>query len=480
MRPTTDELVKLRKGLRKRKVPPVFDSMWASQPGIGGFRLRADGDDFQVEWVTFEKGEKQPPKFASWRQLCTDPQVEHLRLEVGWLASDLAGHKGREIMDSIGGPNEAMHEAAPYWKAADDWRHWALVPAGHMLGLNDAARRSEKHAGMSELKLSPQDKSPSGGESQGLSSSKLRRRRGDLPPRLKPMAWRQVELDVLDQLALCDQPFPTLLYDLCHTWAHVALDADALLGLLQRALDRGDVLVYRMPRTGPRTIPTKDDHVAARRAYKVFAPQSDGSMPPHDDSWLWYKITDRGLAVWSRWSKKHERPLNELKRCLFDAFGGFADKRYKDLSKLDYFCLTDYSNAREQIQKSTRVMRCGMYLTTLTDSSMSLQLCGNVPSTPIFAALVRQRGHWFEASDLYFTIRVGQAEFLEELAAAIRAELPDGNTNTSKANRVSWGRVAATLEKLATLANGVWHPSAAKRSRKRVGRRNPKRKAAPG
>jgi hypothetical protein len=35
-------------------------------------------------------------------------------------------------MDSIGGLDEAVEEVAPLWKMIDDWKHWALVPSGHM------------------------------------------------------------------------------------------------------------------------------------------------------------------------------------------------------------------------------------------------------------------------------------------------------------------------------------------------------------
>ena len=56
--PTQEELQALRKGLRKRKLPRVFDGMWCSEPGIGGVKETAAGSDFHVEWVIFEGGVK--------------------------------------------------------------------------------------------------------------------------------------------------------------------------------------------------------------------------------------------------------------------------------------------------------------------------------------------------------------------------------------------------------------------------------------
>jgi len=56
--PTQDELQMLRKGLRKRKLPRVFDGMWCSELGIGGVKLTAAGSDLHVEWVSFDNGVK--------------------------------------------------------------------------------------------------------------------------------------------------------------------------------------------------------------------------------------------------------------------------------------------------------------------------------------------------------------------------------------------------------------------------------------
>ena len=44
--------------------------------------------------------------------------------------SNIFKEQGSNILNSIGGPNEAMREASPYFKLADDWYHWAVVPAG--------------------------------------------------------------------------------------------------------------------------------------------------------------------------------------------------------------------------------------------------------------------------------------------------------------------------------------------------------------
>lgn len=133
--PTQDELHALRKGLRKRKLPKVFDGMWCSEPGIGGVKLTAAGSDFHVEWVSFDGGVKSASKHAEWISLCSAPSLEMQRLEVGLVISSILQAQAHAVMNSIGHPTDAFNEAKPYLDAADDWKHWATVKAGHMLGL---------------------------------------------------------------------------------------------------------------------------------------------------------------------------------------------------------------------------------------------------------------------------------------------------------------------------------------------------------
>lgn len=133
--PTHGELQELRKGLRKRKLPHVFDGMWCSEPGIGGIKVTSAGSDFHIEWVSFDGSVKSALKQAAWSSLCADPSLEMQRLEIGLVVSEILQAQGQKIMDSIGHPIDAFNEAKPYREAADEWKHWATVKAGHMLGL---------------------------------------------------------------------------------------------------------------------------------------------------------------------------------------------------------------------------------------------------------------------------------------------------------------------------------------------------------
>lgn len=129
--PDKDQLLALRKGLRKRKLPVVRSGMCGSFEQLGSFSVTKAAGSFLMEW----KVKDGISKSLSFKDLCTDPGLELDRLELGWLIATMFDFEAQRIMDSIGHPFEAFNAASEPRKAADDWRHWAKVKAGQMSGL---------------------------------------------------------------------------------------------------------------------------------------------------------------------------------------------------------------------------------------------------------------------------------------------------------------------------------------------------------
>lgn len=127
---TKKELIEIRKDLKKRKLPNVFDGMWMSEPQIGGAKFEKEADDFVISWVYFIDGVKTEVFKSSFQKISSDESLEMDRLRLGITISNICKEQGSKILNSIGGPNEAMREASPYFKLADDWYHWAVVSAG--------------------------------------------------------------------------------------------------------------------------------------------------------------------------------------------------------------------------------------------------------------------------------------------------------------------------------------------------------------
>ena len=121
--PTADELPLLRKGLRKKKLPMVFDDECGSWDGVRTYAFGQASEGITVEWNLPESTQKK----ASFRALCKDATLELDRLELGWLIAGIIMEAAQEIMDSIGGPKEAVKAVSRHWAQASLWRHWAVV-----------------------------------------------------------------------------------------------------------------------------------------------------------------------------------------------------------------------------------------------------------------------------------------------------------------------------------------------------------------
>ncbi len=133
MNPTDQELLEMRKGLRKRKLQKISEQMFGEAPGIGSFQVTIDGSILSIEWVVdLGSNPNEKRKFA-FKDLSFSPELEKERYELGMLMSTIYSEHGREIRNSIPGPHEAMMESNPYFAEAEKWEHWAKVAPGFFL-----------------------------------------------------------------------------------------------------------------------------------------------------------------------------------------------------------------------------------------------------------------------------------------------------------------------------------------------------------
>jgi hypothetical protein len=119
----------MRRKARRRKVPQLQVDAHGRLPGVGEFKIIDVSGTVHLEWQMQDGAWKR----FSFDELSRNPGLASERLEVGWLVANLWLLQGRRVRDSIPGPNEAMRESARFFDAEDRWRHWAQVPAGHMI-----------------------------------------------------------------------------------------------------------------------------------------------------------------------------------------------------------------------------------------------------------------------------------------------------------------------------------------------------------
>jgi hypothetical protein len=139
--PTLDELKLIRKGLRKKKVPDIFLLPTEFEyEDIGKFEKKSIGSDFSFSWKIINKN----MKICSFSDLCLDATQELNRLEFGWMIANFAKLDGisylskmRPISYEDYHQNQFNKQYAKqqkhFEKIEAEWRHWAIVPAGHML-----------------------------------------------------------------------------------------------------------------------------------------------------------------------------------------------------------------------------------------------------------------------------------------------------------------------------------------------------------
>ena len=133
MNPTDQELLEMRKGLRKRKLPEISEQMFGEAPGIGSFQVIETDYVLSIEWQVEGSSNTHGKKMYTFENLSLSPDLEKERYELGMLMSTIYSEHGREIRNSIPGPHEAMMESNPYFVEAEKWEHWAKVAPGFFL-----------------------------------------------------------------------------------------------------------------------------------------------------------------------------------------------------------------------------------------------------------------------------------------------------------------------------------------------------------
>ena len=140
--PTTEELIMIRKGLRKKKLPDF--SLLPEEfeyEGVGQFQTKTSDSGLSFEW---KSSFSQELRQCSLSKLCTVEAHEIDRLELGWMIANFAKLDGLTYLGNlrpISYEDYHQNEFNKYYakqqkhfqKIENEWRHWAIVPAAHML-----------------------------------------------------------------------------------------------------------------------------------------------------------------------------------------------------------------------------------------------------------------------------------------------------------------------------------------------------------
>ena len=139
--PNKEELKLIRKGLRK-KVVPDFELLPTKfeYDGVGKFSKESIDSDVSLAWETAD-GTTNNHLLS---ELCMSAEHELKRLEFGWMIANFAKLDCNSYLSQMRPISyEDRHQnqfnkqyekqKKHFQKIENDWRHWAISPAGYML-----------------------------------------------------------------------------------------------------------------------------------------------------------------------------------------------------------------------------------------------------------------------------------------------------------------------------------------------------------
>lgn len=150
------------------------------------------------------------------------------------------------------------------------------------------------------------------------------------------------------------------------------------------------------------------------------------------------------------------KSANALKQVLFDAYGGFADKRFKNLDKGRLFIIDDRGPGDEDAAGKLFLWFCQIFAEVIDQHTVKITMRGGVPDGPLVAKWFAEHGAEKTNFGREFTVRRGEEAGLAELAAAFRAIVRPGARYPVKSYKFVCPRIAASLDRLRDVLSKAW------------------------
>lgn len=144
-----------------------------------------------------------------------------------------------------------------------------------------------------------------------------------------------------------------------------------------------------------------------------------------------------------------------LKRHLFSCYGGFADKRIKDLAKAQSFIVDDRNNGGLS-SDGLFGWFCGIVAEVKSDDVVQVNLHGSLPRSPQVQETFRILGAIPGEQCLRFKVGREQIPLVRTLANQIRDIVARGNRYTEPSYKYMCPRTADSLERLAGHLDDFW------------------------
>lgn len=138
-----------------------------------------------------------------------------------------------------------------------------------------------------------------------------------------------------------------------------------------------------------------------------------------------------------------------LKHFLYAKYGGFGDKRIKDISRDYPFKVDDQSN------KDAHDWFCGIFVRVIAKDRFELSLSNNAPINSTIKSLVHSKGGkvstFDKRSHIEVELSVTDIEFISDLSKLIAGLVSTGKRYKNRNWKWLCPRTAASLDRLATV-----------------------------
>jgi len=146
----------------------------------------------------------------------------------------------------------------------------------------------------------------------------------------------------------------------------------------------------------------------------------------------------------------------DLKQFLYDAYGGFADKRIKNIDKGKLYIIDDRTPSDEDAAGKLFLWFCQIFAEVLDAGTVRVTLRGSVPRSPLVTKWLASNGAEQANGEVQFSIRRGEEEGLGELARVFRAIVRPGAHYAVSSYKYVCPRTAASIERLQSVLKKAW------------------------
>lgn len=148
-----------------------------------------------------------------------------------------------------------------------------------------------------------------------------------------------------------------------------------------------------------------------------------------------------------------------LKKFLFDQYGGFSDKRIKNIDRGSVFIVDDRSSNDIGANKQLFSYFCMIFAKVTTEDMVEVSLHGNIPKGPKVVSLLKAQKlkvEWPYPASLKFNVTPSNLDLLSKLATAIEDIVKGGKPYPVANYKYNCPRIAASLKRLRSMLEKVW------------------------